>query len=94
MPLTRVAVLVKVSATRLCQTRVARREMVRHPVESDVQPRLMCGIHEVAEIIASLEVTDWRIYAGELVIPATIGRMLVNWQQFEAGKARLFGVRH
>ncbi len=68
--------------------------MARHPVKNDVQPRLMRGIHKIAEVIARTKSTGRRIHAGRLVTPATVERMLVNRQQFKVGKAHPLGVRH
>ena len=86
--------LIQIGAIKLCQTKVVRREMARHPVENDVQSSLMRGIHKIAEIITRPETTGRRIHTGRLVAPATVERMLINRQQFEMGKAHPLDVRH
>ena len=86
--------LIQPGAIKLCQTKIVRREMARHPVQNDVQPRLMRGIHKIAEIITRPETTGRRIHAGRLVAPTAVERMLVNRQQLEMGKAHPLGVRN
>lgn len=80
----RVAVLVKLCAVELCQRKIIRREVARHPVEDDVQPGGVRGIDEIAKVIARTKAARRRIQPGWLIAPAAVERVLVDRQQFGA----------
>ena len=86
--------LVQLRAVKLCQRKIIRREMARHPVEDHVQPGGVRGINEIAEVVAGAEAAGRRIQPGGLIAPAAVERVLVDRQQLQVGKAHPFGVWH
>ena len=89
LPLPRIGMFVKVRTVELGQPMRVLREVGRHPVEDDADPRLVAMIDEVAEFIRITEPAGRRVIPCHLVAPGPVVRMLGHRHQLDVGEAHL-----
>ena len=85
--LARVGVLVERRAVEMGQAVRIGREMRRHPVDDDAQPRRMRAVDETGEAGGVAEPLGRREQADRLIAPGIVERMLADRQQLDMGEA-------
>ena len=87
LALARIGVFVKVRAVEHGQPVHVLREVGRHPVEDDADPRLVAAVNKVAELIRIAESAGRCVVARHLVAPGPVVRMLGHRHELEVGEA-------